>query len=113
MALKALEIDPGHKESAYNYGMSLLNLACPEQAVVFIAEESARHSDYPLLMALQCVLYLCVGESASAKAISEKLRAGNYALPGYIQARITALEQLGHLATALQLRNTAISIGIQ
>ena len=111
MALEALEIDSNHKESTYNYGMSLLNLARPEQAVAFVAQESAKHPDYPLLKALLCVLYICVGEPALAQTISEKLRAGNYEISGYIKARIAVLEQLGHLAIALQLHKAAASIG--
>ncbi|HIJ88368.1 MAG TPA: glycosyltransferase [Desulfuromonadales bacterium] len=110
MALKAMEVDPDHKESAYNYGMCLLNLARPGQAVAFIAQESAKHPDYPLLMALLCVLYLCTGESASAQAISEKLRAGNYAVTGFVKERVAVLEQLGHLTTALRLRQAAAKI---
>ena len=113
MALKALEIHPNHKESAYNYGMCLLNLGRPEQAVVFIAQESAKYPDYPLLMALLCVLYLCCGNAASAQVISKKLRSSNYALSGYIKARIAVLGQLGRQAIALQLQQASATIGIQ
>lgn len=110
MASKALKINPHHKESAYNYGMSLLNLDRSEQAVAFVAAESAKHPDYPLLTALLCVLYLCTGEAASARTVSEKLSMGNYAIAAYIKARGAVLEQLGHLTTARQLLQTAATI---
>ena len=110
MALKSLEINPDHKESVYNYGICLLNLAKPDQAVTFIAHKMAKHPDYPLLMALLCVLYLCTGETASAKSLSDKLNASNYAISGYIKARVAVLEQLGRMGIAQQLRQTATEI---
>lgn len=113
MAIKALEIDPCHKESAYNYGICLLNQGWPEQAVFFIVLVSAKHPDYPLLMSLLCVLYLCTGNSASAKMIYEKLRASNYAISGYIKERFSVLEQLGHLAMASQLRQNSANMGMK
>jgi tetratricopeptide (TPR) repeat protein len=113
MAIKALEIDPGHKESAYNYGICQLNLGRPEQALVFIALESAKHPEYPLLMALLCVLHLCTGEVESAKGVAQKLLASNYAISSYIKARVAVLEQLGHPAIAIQLRQDAAIMGIQ
>ena len=107
MARKALEIDPDHKESAYNCGMSLLNLARPEQAVETVAQESAKHPDYPLLTALLCVLYLCTEEQESAVNILEDLKSRNYGIANYIRERVTVLEQLGHLALAQRLRQAA------
>ncbi|MFZ4855254.1 MAG: glycosyltransferase [Desulfuromonadaceae bacterium] len=118
MALKALEIDPYHKESAYNYGICLLNLAQPEKAKAFVVHEFTKDPDYPLLMALLGVLYLCTGEAALAQTISEKLSESNYSISAYIKARIAVLEQLGHMEIAQQLRQSATEmlatvIGIQ
>jgi tetratricopeptide (TPR) repeat protein len=110
MARTAMKIDPDHKESAHNYGMCLLNLGRPEQAVDFIAQEYTKYPDYPLLMALLCVLYLCTGEFASAQGISNKLRAKNYALLDYIKMRVTTLEHLGHPDLALKLRQATTNI---
>jgi glycosyltransferase involved in cell wall biosynthesis len=113
MARKAMEIDPDHKESAHNYGMCMLNLGHPEQAAAFVAQESTKHPDYPLLMALLCVIYLCTGEVASALAISEKLSADNYEISGYIKARVAVLEQRGHLTLALLLQHAADTMEIK
>ena len=113
MAIKALEMDPDHKESAYNYGICLLNLGRSEQAEIFVALESAKHPDYPLLMSLLCVLQLCAENFSSAERISEKLRAANYAISDYIKARAVALEQFGHPAIASQLRQAAVTVGVQ
>jgi GT2 family glycosyltransferase/predicted Zn-dependent protease len=112
MARKALEIDPRHKESAYNYGMCLLNLARPGQALEVVAQESAKHPGHPLLMALLCVLYLCAGEYASARTLIEELQGCNYAIAQYIRERLAMLEQLGHAALVGRLQQAAAEVGI-
>jgi glycosyltransferase involved in cell wall biosynthesis len=112
MARKALETDPHHKESAYNLGMCLLNLARPEQSLETVLKESARHPDYPLLRALLCVLYLCTGEHQSAKTLFNGLKNSNYAIADYISERLAVLERLGHMALAKQLRDAAIVLGV-
>jgi glycosyltransferase involved in cell wall biosynthesis len=107
MACKALEIDPAHTESAYNYGICLLNLAKPEQAVEVIEPFCARHPEHPLLMALHCVLSLCLNAGEEASHSYNELIARNYAISGYVLERIAALESMGFLALADGLKKTA------
>jgi len=114
MALKALEIDPEHKESAYNYAMCLFNLARAEQALPLVEKLVQEQPDYPLSQALLCVLYLCIGREDSAVAIIRKLASENYAIVDYIRERHADVTQLGHRTFAERLANAAAAtIGIQ
>jgi glycosyltransferase involved in cell wall biosynthesis len=107
MACKALEIDPAHKESAYNYGICLLNQAKPEQALEVIEPYNVRYPEYPLLMALRCVLCLCLNVNEQAVQLYNELIARNYAISGYVLKRVAALESMGYCALADRLRKTA------
>lgn len=113
MALKALEIDPGHKESAYNHAMCQFNLARAEQALPLVEKLVQEQADYPLPLALLCVLYLCTGREDSATAIFRRLESEKYSIADYIRERHAGVAQLGHLAFAERLANAAAAIGIQ
>lgn len=92
---EALKLDPEHKESAYNMAVCLLNLGRAVEAQQVALNAFAVHSDYPLLKALMCVLYLCNGEKIAAGELRNELMLQNYAIDPYIRERMTVLEQAG------------------
>lgn len=112
MASNVLKMDPDHKESKYNWGVCLLNTARPELALDMVKASFAAHSNYPLLKALLCVLYLCTGEVESAMLIFEELKSCEYAIERYIYDRLAVLRQLGHQSLYERVKQSAAEIGV-
>lgn len=100
---KVMELNPDHKEAALNYGVCELYAGCPQKALDRILPVVKRHREYPLLQALCCVLYACLGQQKEAASLYKVLREQGYAVDNYLQQRAQSLKTQGHHLLVEQL----------
>ena len=104
----ALELAPDHKEAAFNYGTCELYAGDPGRALQVIQPVAERHPGYPLLQALCCALYLCLGHQAEATVTYTVLRQQGYGVDQYLQQRAQALTDHGRHLCAERLVRFAL-----
>ena len=91
---RALELDPGHKEAAYNYGTCELYVGDPQRALTAIGPIAAQHPEYPLLQALLAILCLATDSRAAGQKLVHELEKNGCGINGYIQERAVVLKTL-------------------
>lgn len=91
---RALELDPTHKEAAFNYGTCELYAGDPERALALIGPLARQNPDYPLLQALLAVLFMANGRVEDAARCVAKLKSMHYDIDSYLAARLHTLASL-------------------
>jgi tetratricopeptide (TPR) repeat protein len=95
VTLRALEIEPFHKEAAFNYGVCSLYVGDLHEATRRLKNVQSQHSGHPPLLAVLTVLYLADGLTEPASECLDALQQINYSISGFIDGRIAVLRSLG------------------
>ncbi|NVN88993.1 MAG: glycosyltransferase [Desulfuromonadales bacterium] len=109
---RALELDPYHKEAAFNFGTCVMFCDDPYSAITVLTPVLAMHPDYPLLLALLTVLYLVTNQHDLARTTYTELESLNYAIADYIRDRALELDVAGREDMAQELRKGGMLLGI-
>jgi tetratricopeptide (TPR) repeat protein len=104
---RALELDPEHKEAAYNYGTCELYVGEPQRALTAIGLIVAKHPEYPLLQALRAALTCACGNSVEVAELVSALLKNGYAIDAYFREQTTMLQRLGRDEPARRLEQHA------
>lgn len=97
---RALELDPNHREAAFNYGTCELYVGDPERALVLVRPVADSNPDHPLLQALVAALFFACDMAHEGQGKVNMLKAREYAIDAYIRERISVLESLGKTVLA-------------
>lgn len=103
MARKALDLDPGHKESALNLSVCELQSGAWEKAWQRVTALPVQHHSWPLLSALRMALAVIAGDKRVAADCLEQLRLNNYAIVPYLEEMQSSLIESGQPVLAGQL----------
>jgi glycosyltransferase involved in cell wall biosynthesis len=101
---RVLELDPNHREAAFNYGICELYAGNPERALELVRPVAARNPDHPLLQALFAVLCLVSGTLTEGREKMSLLKASGFKIEAYISERASALDACGRGDMAARLR---------
>ena len=108
----ALDIDPDHKEAAFNYGTCELYAGDLERALSIVRPLATKHASYPLLQSLLAVLCLGCRRTEEAAEKIAALKRDGYAIESYLRERAATLGALGRQQLADRIsRRTAVILG--
>jgi hypothetical protein len=99
-----LELDPEHKEAAYNYATCCLYTENFKDGIVAAEQCSVHYPEYPLLHAVLAALYLAEGDVVKSRLTADSLKKLNYAVERYLleQAGVLSAQGLATLASRLR-----------
>ena len=109
---RALELDPHHKEAAFNYGTCELYAGEPALAVPRLEPLLEKYPEYPPLLAVMMLLLILCGQQNRATSIYSKLKTMDYAIDDYARDRSRVLTKLGKERQAEELLNGFAAIGM-
>jgi tetratricopeptide (TPR) repeat protein len=110
---RVLDLEPAHKEAAFNYGTCELYVGDVHRAISCLKAILECHPGHPPLLALLMVLELAVAEVKAADQQFRQLQAQNYRIADYVQARVVTLEGVGRTELAKAIRTAAVSLGLE
>lgn len=113
VSLRALQLDPAHREAAFNYGTCELYVGDPARALPEIERLLKQVGQHPLLQALMVMLSLALGRYDQATAAYASLTAMNYAFGDYLRDRLFRLQAIGRTELAQTIAVNAAKIGIK
>lgn len=112
VSLRALQLDPGHREAAFNYGTCELYAGDPGRALPVVERLLKQDQRHPQLLALSILLCLAMDDLDGAKRSFETLTAMNYNFSGYLAARVANLSANGRQELAQTILNAASDLGL-
>ena len=101
---RALELDPNHREAAFNYGMCELYAGDPELALKRVRPVAGRNPEHPLLQALFAVLCFVCNTGTEGREKMSMLKESGFKIEAYIAERASALDACGRENMAAGLR---------
>lgn len=104
VSLRALQLDPYHKEAAFNYGTSELYAGDPETALERVRPVAERNPQHPLLQALTAVLCLVCGKTDEGALRVQDLRNNGYGIDSYLRERLVILNSVGRSEYATRIK---------
>lgn len=112
VSLRALQLDPGHREAAFNYGTCELYVGDPGRALPVVERLLKRDQRHPQLLALSILLCLATDDLDGAKRSFETLTAMNYNFSGYLAARVANLSASGRQELARLISDNAAKLAM-
>jgi len=109
---RALQLDPAHREAAFNYGTCELYVGDPGRALPEIERLLQQDRQHPLLQALMIMLSLALGRIEQATELYTSLAAMNYAFADYLRDRVASLQAVGRKELAQTITKNSAAIGI-
>lgn len=110
---RAFELDPDHKEAAFNYGTCELYAGEPVSALELLRPVAVRNPDYPLLQALMAVLCFACDHPDEGREKVDMLKACGYGIDSYICERISVLESLGKDGVSDAVKRSGVGQSLQ
>lgn len=112
VSLRALQLDPWHREAAFNYGTCELYAGDPGRALPVVERLLKRDQRHPQLLALSILLCLATDDLDGARRSFEALIAMNYNFSGYLAARVDNLSANGRQELARTILDAALDLGL-
>lgn len=112
VSLRALQLDPGHREAAFNYGTCELYAGDPGRALPVVERLLKQDQRHPQLLALSILLCLATDDLDGAKRSFETLAAMNYNFSDYLAARVANLSANGRQELAWLISDNAAKLAV-
>ncbi|MHB8057203.1 MAG: FkbM family methyltransferase [Desulfuromonadaceae bacterium] len=101
---RALELEPNHREAAFNYSLCELYAGDPERALGLVRPVAGRNPEHPLLQALFAVLCFACNSLTEGREKVSLLKESEFNIEAYIAERASALDACGRKNMAARLR---------